>query len=435
MKKVHLVEVGSAEAGAQRLALPEQVRLAMFEIAESAKEGLLALAVGAGLAVLHECMEHEVDQVVGPKGRHNRERVAKRHGRVDGEVTLGGRRVPVSRPRLRSADDSVEVGLASYAEFAARDLLERVALERMLARVSTRRYGRAAEPVGAEVESRSRSTSKSAVSRAFVRGTRTALDELLSRELSGLELAVVMIDGLELAGMTHVVALGITPDGSKVPLSLREGSTENATVATALLSDLVERGLRLHEGQLFVLDGAKALRKAVRDVAGARAPVQRCHRHKERNVVDHLPDRERPWVRAKLRRAWAEPDHTAALAALKALERVLERSHPDAAASLREGLEETLTLTRLGVSGALKRTLCSTNPIESMIGTVRDTQRNVKRWRSGDMRMRWTAAGLAEAQRSFRRVKGHRDIPRLSATIRHQQNPSPTKEAAAPIAA
>jgi transposase-like protein len=435
VKKVHLVEVGSAEAEALRLALPEQVQLAMFEIAESAKEGLLALAVGAGLAVLHECMEHEVDQVVGPKGRHNRERVAKRHGRVDGEVTLGGRRVPVSRPRLRSADDSVEVGLASYAEFAARDLLERVALERMLARVSTRRYGRAAEPVGAEVESRSRSTSKSAVSRAFVRGTRTALDELLSRELSGLELAVVMIDGLELAGMTHVVALGITPDGSKVPLSLREGSTENATVATALLSDLVERGLRLHEEQLFVLDGAKALRKAVRDVAGARAPVQRCHRHKERNVVDHLPDCERPWVRAKLRRAWAEPDHTAALAALKALERVLERSHPDAAASLREGLEETLTLTRLGVSGALKRTLCSTNPIESMIGTVRDTQHNVKRWRSGDMRMRWTAAGLAEAQRSFRRVKGHRDIPKLSATIRHEQNPSPTKEAAAPIAA
>jgi len=435
VKKVHLVEVGSAEAEAQRLALPEQVQLAMFEIAESAKEGLLALAVGAGLAVLHECMEHEVDQVVGPKGRHNRERVAKRHGRVDGEVTLGGRRVPVSRPRLRSADDSVEVGLASYAEFAARDLLERVALERMLARVSTRRYDRAAEPVGAEVESRSRSTSKSAVSRAFVRGTRTALDELLSRELSGLELAVVMIDGLELAGMTHVVALGITPDGSKVPLSLREGSTENATVAIALLSDLVERGLRLHEEQLFVLDGAKALRKAVRDVAGARAPVQRCHRHKQRNVVDHLPDRERPWVRAKLRRAWAEPDHTAALAALKALERVLERSHPDAAASLREGLEETLTLTRLGVTGALKRTLCSTNPIESMIGTVRDTQHNVKRWRSGDMRMRWTAAGLAEAQRSFRRVKGHRDIPRLSATIRHEQNPSPTKEAAALIAA
>src|SRR6266508_287055 len=428
VKKVHLVEVGSVEAESQRLALPEQVQLAMFEIAESAKEGLLALAVGAGLAVLQECMEYEVDRVVGAKGRHDHERTAKRHGRVGGEVTLGG-------PRVRSADDSAEVALASYAEFASRDLLERVALERMLARVSTRRYERAGDPVGAQVEAASRSTSRSAISRAFVNGTRAALDELLARDLSGLELAIVMIDGIELAGMTHVVALGITTDGTKVPLSLREGSTENATVATALLADLCERGLRLHEQQLFVLDGAKALRKAVRDVAGARAPVQRCQRHKERNVLDHLPDRERPWVRAKLRKAWSEPDHVHALAALRALERAVERSHPDAAGSLREGLEETLTLTRLGVSGALKRTLRSTNPIESMIGTVRDTQHNVKRWRSGDMRMRWTAAGLAEAQRSFRRVKGHRDIPKLSAAIRHQQNPSPTKEAAALIAA
>src|SRR6266511_2037495 len=425
VKKVHLVEVGSVEAESQRLALPEQVQLAMFEIAESAKEGLLALAVGAGLAVLQECMEYEVDRVVGAKGRHDHERTAKRHGRVGGEVTLGGRRVPISRPRVRSADDSAEVALASYAEFASRDLLERVALERMLARVSTRRYERAGDPVGAQVEAASRSTSRSAISRAFVNGTRAALDELLARDLAG----------LELAGMTHVVALGITTDGTKVPLSLREGSTENATVATALLADLCERGLRLHEQQLFVLDGAKALRKAVRDVAGARAPVQRCQRHKERNVLDHLPDRERPWVRAKLRKAWSEPDHVHALAALRALERAVERSHPDAAGSLREGLEETLTLTRLGVSGALKRTLRSTNPIESMIGTVRDTQHNVKRWRSGDMRMRWTAAGLAEAQRSFRRVKGHRDIPKLSAAIRHQQNPSPTKEAAALIAA
>jgi len=435
VKKVHLVEVGSAGAEEQRLALPEQVQLAMFEIAESAKEGLLALAVGAGLAVLRECMEYEVDRVVGAKGRRDRERTAKRHGHVGGEVTLGGRRVPISRPRVRSADDSAEVALASYAAFASRDLLERVALERMLARVSTRRYGRAGDPVGAQVEAASRSTSKSAISRAFVNGTRAALDELLARDLSGLELAIVMLDGIELAGMTHVVALGITTDGTKVPLSLREGSTENATVATALLSDLSERGLRLHEQQLFVLDGAKALRKAVRNVAGARAPVQRCQRHKERNVVDHLPDRERPWVRVKLRKAWSEPDHAQALAALRALERALERTYPDAASSLREGLEETLTLTRLGVSGALKRTLCSTNPIESMIGTVRATQRNVKRWRAGDMRMRWTAAGLAEAQRGFRRVKGHRDIPKLSAAIRHQQNPSPTKEAAALIAA
>ena len=405
------------------------MQLALGEIAESAKEGLLALAVGAGLAVLHECMEHEVTERVGPKGSHDPDRAAKRHGHTAGEVTLGGRRAAVSRPRVRTADDSAEVGLESYAEFGARDVLEQVALERMLAGVSTRRSRRVAEPVGAEVEAKARSTSKSAVSRAFVVKTSAALDELLARRLDDTGLAVVMIDGLELAGATHIVALGITTDGTKIPLSLREGSTENATVATALLADLADRGLALHEEQLFVLDGAKALRKAVRDVAGPRALVQRCQRHKERNVADHLPERERAWVRAKLRKAWADPDHARALTALKALAGQLAKVHPDAAGSLREGLEETLTLTRLGVGGALERTLCSTNPIESMLSTVRHTQRNVKRWRDGDMRRRWTAAGMAEAQKGFRRVKGHRDLPQLTAAIRRELNPTPTEEA------
>jgi transposase-like protein len=414
----------------QRVALPEEVQLRLGEIAEAAKEGLLAFAAAAGLAVVHEVMEHEVSEVVGPRGRHDADRAAKRHGHTSGEVTLGGRRVPVSRPRVRTADDGAEVALASYQEFGSRDPLERVALERMLAGVSTRRSRRVAEPVGDEIEAQARSVSRSAVSRAFVGRTRAALDELLARDLSEVELAVVMIDGIELAGMTHVVALGLTPDGTKLPLSLREGSTENATVATALLADLVDRGLRLHEEQLFVLDGAKALRKAVRDVVGTRAPVQRCRRHKERNVADHLPERERPWVRALLRRAWTNPDHAAALAALKALARQLEKVHPDAAGSLREGMEETLTLTRLGIGGALARTLCSTNPLESMLSTVRRTQRNVKRWRDGDMRLRWTAAGMAEAQHSFRRVKGHRDLPKLTAAIRRELNPTPTEEAA-----
>ncbi len=434
MSKLHLVEVGTPEAS--RLDLPEHVQLSLAEIGGVAKEGLLALAVGTGLAVLHETMEWEVERVVGPKGRHDARRGAKRHGHTPGEVTLGGRRVPISRPRARSADDRAEVELASYRTFASRDLLAGVVLERMLAGVSTRRSRGVGEPVGAQVEARTRSVSKSSVSRTFVSATRAALDELLACDLSGLELAVVMVDGIELAGATHVVALGITADGTKVPLSLREGSTENATVATALLSDLSDRGLRLHEEQLFVLDGAKALRKAVRDVAGVRAPVQRCQRHKERNVVDHLPERERAWVRAKLRKAWADPDHTAALSSLRALACQLAKVHPDAAGSLREGLEETLTLTRLGVGGALKRTLCSTNPIESMISTVRRTQRNIKRWRDGDMRLRWTAAGMAEAQRSFRRVKGHRDLPKLTTAIRREQHPNtPTEEAATLIAA
>jgi transposase-like protein len=232
--------------------LPDEVQLRLGEIADAAKEGLLALAAAAGLAVLEECMEHEVEQVVGPKGRHDANRAAKRHGRTGGEVTLGGRRVPVSRRRVRSADDGAEIALESYTEFGSRDLLERVALERMLAGVSTRRSRGVAEPVGSEIEADARSTSKSAVSRAFVGKTRAALDELLARRLDDVELAVVMIDGIELAGATHVVALGITPDGTKLPLSLREGSTENATIATALLSDLVDRGLALHEQLLLV---------------------------------------------------------------------------------------------------------------------------------------------------------------------------------------
>jgi len=434
--KLHVVEVVEADEQAAGLELPEHVQLSLAGIAGQAKEGLLALAVDAGLAVLHETMEWEVERLVGPKGRHDRERTAKRHGHTPGEVTLGARRVPISRPRVRTADDTAEIGLDSYQEFASRDLLGGVVLERMLAGVSTRKSRRVDEPVGEQVRAEARSTSKSAVSRSFVAKTRTALAELLGRDLSDLELAVVMIDGIDLADLTHVVALGITTDGTKVPLSLREGSTENATVATALLADLVDRGLRLSEDQLYVLDGAKALRKAVRDVAGPRALVQRCRIHKSRNVCGHLPERERPWVRAKLSKAWTDPDHTRALASLKALAAQLEKVHPDAAGSLREGMEETLTLTRLGITGTLERTLSSTNCIESMFDTVRTTQRNVKRWRDGDMRLRWTAAGMAEAQRGFRRVKGFRDLPNLTNAIHRELNPTvPTEEAVTLIAA
>lgn len=434
MSKLHVVEV--AEAGQASLVLPEHVQVSLAGIAGQAKDGLLALAVGTGLAVLHESMEWEVQRIVGPKGRHDRERTAKRHGHTDGEVTLGGRRVQVSRLRVRTADDSEEIALDSYQEFASRDLLGQVMLERMLAGVSTRKSRRVDEPVGEQVVAQARSTSKSAVSRAFIAKTRTALSELLGCDFCDLELAVLLIDGIDLADITHVVALGITTDGTKVPLSLREGSTENATVATALLADLVDRGLKLGEQQLYVLDGAKALRKAVRDVAGPRALVQRCQIHKSRNVCGHLPEKERAWVHAKLRKAWTDPNHERALASLKALAAQLEKVHPDAAGSLREGMTETLTLTRLRVTGTLLRTLSSTNCIESMFDTVRTTQRNVKRWRDGDMRLRWTAAGMAEAQRSFRRVKGHRDLPKLIQAIHRELNPTiPTKEAVTLIAA
>ena len=414
--------VSLAPAGlASETVLPLRVQEALGELVGSAQEGLLALSVGVGLGVLAELLEEEVIEVVGAKGKHDPDRVAVRHGHEAGEVTLGGRRVQVERPRVRSANGQAELPLQTYAHFADRDPLTQVMLERMLAGVSTRRYRRTQEPVGSEVEASARSTSRSAVSRSFVERTRRALGELMSRRLDDVRLAAMMIDGLELQGRTNVVALGITTEGVKIPLGLWQGSTENATVATALLSDLVERGLDPEQGILFVIDGAKALRKAIRNVFGA-APVQRCVRHKERNVIDHLPERDRPAVKQRLRRAWALADHARALGQLRQLADELERSNPGAAGSLREGMEETLTLTRLGVTGSLKRTLESTNPCESMIEIVRRTQRNVKRWSSGEMALRWTAAGMLEAEKQFRKIIGYRDLATLVIAIEHEHD-------------
>jgi transposase-like protein len=240
-----------------------------------------------------------------------------RHGQEAGSVTLGGRRVAVDRPRARAADGSGEVALATYAYFADRDALTGVVMERMLAGVSTRRYARTQEPVGSDVEQTSRSTSKSAVSRTFVARTSERLGELTARRLDDMRLAVLMLDGIDLKGRTNVVALGITTEGVKIPLGLWEGSTENAAVATALLADLLDRGLDISQGVLCLLDGAKALRKAVRDVLGHDTPVQRCVRHKERNVLDHLPERERPAIKRRLRAACKLDDHAAALDACR----------------------------------------------------------------------------------------------------------------------
>jgi len=396
--------------------LPQGVQDALGELAGAAKEGLLALSVGVGLGVLSEMMEAELDEVVGPKHATLPERTAVRHGHEDGEVTLGGRRVVVKRPRARSADDEHEVPLATYAYFADRDPLTRVVLEQMLAGVSTRRFSRTREPVGEKVLADERSASKSAVSREFVGRTREHLDALMSRNLGDVRLAALMVDGIELKGRCCVVALGVTTEGVKLPLGLWDGSTENKTVTAHLLADLVDRGLDVEQGVLVVLDGSKALRAAVGEVFGP-VPVQRCIRHKERNVLDHLPERDRPAVKTRLRRAWASENYALALDALRTLASELEHSHPGAAASLREGLEETLTLTRLQIRGPLKKTLSSTNPIESMIEIIRRTSRNVKRWQSGDMCLRWTAAGMLEAEQQFRKVIGYTDLAKLALAV------------------
>jgi putative transposase len=430
MQKVTAPQVATADGAAKR-ELPEPVQEALGDLAGAAKEGLLALSVGVGLGVVHELMEAEVTEVAGPKGKNDPERAAVRHGHEDGKVTLGGRRAPVSRPRMRSVPEDQELRLATYEHFSDRDPLTDLVFERIMAGASARSYERAAEPVGEDVEEDSSSTSKSAVSRAFVEKTRTALGELMSRRLEDVRLAALMIDGLELAERTHVVALGITTEGVKVPLGLWEGSTENATVARSLLADLVDRGLDPEQGILFVIDGAKALVSAIRKVFGEAAPIQRCVRHKERNVLDHLDESEQQVVRGRLRSAWELDDHHTATQRLKVLARELDRSCPSAAASLREGLEETVTVQRLGASERLRRTLASTNPCESMIEIVRKTQGKVKRWKGGDMRMRWTAAGMLEAERQFRRIIGYRDLANLAVAVEREALaalPSPTRE-------
>ncbi len=416
MRKVSGATVVATSAVAER-ALPPQIQEALGELVGAAREGLLALSVGVGLSVVHELMELEVDEVVGPKGKHNASRSAKRHGHEDGSMTLGGRRVQVRRPRVRSADDRRELTVETYEYFADRDPLTRSVMDRMLAGVSTRRFARVGEPVGADVDAESSCRSKTSVSEMFVERTQSALEELMSRRLDDVRLAVMMLDGIEIAERTHVVALGITTDGVKIPLGLWEGSTENATLAKTLLADLVDRGLDPEQAILFVIDGSKALRRAIKDVFGVHAVVHRCHRHKERNVCDLLPERDRDQIRARMRAAWALSDAGLARQRLELLAGEVERTWPDAARSLREGLDDTLTLMRLGISGNLAKTLSSTNPCESMIEIVRSTQRNVKRWRDGDMRRRWTAAGMLVAEQQFRRIIGYRDLATLVIAI------------------
>jgi putative transposase len=383
--------------------LPAEVRLALAEIAGAARDGLLAMSVAAGMAVMQAMFDAEITAACGPKGKHDPDRAAVRHGAGQGSVVLGGRRVPVTRPRARTVDGS-EVPLAAYRLFAADDPLSRVVLERTVAAAAT-------------------STSRSAISRRFVAQTRTALAELLSRDLSSLDVKVLMVDGEHLADRCCVVALAITADGTKVPVGLWDGATENKTVVRALLADLVARGLDATDGLLVVLDGAKALAAAVREVFGATAVIQRCTLHKRRNVAEHLPEKEKPWVDAKLVKAFGHPDPAQGLRNARHLATLLDKGYPGAAASLREGLEEMFTVARLGIDGRLATTLVTSNPIDSMISIARTTNRNVTHWKDGEMVLRWTAAGMINAERSFRRVKGYKQMPQLVAALYRHAHP------------
>ncbi|HEX9177667.1 MAG TPA: IS256 family transposase [Mycobacterium sp.] len=422
MKTVPTVRLADMTDAATLPDLPEEIRLAMTDIAGAARDGLMAMSVAAGLAVMQVMFEAEIAGVAGPKGKHDPGRAALRHGQGRGSVTLGGRRVAVDRPRARTVDGH-EVPLTSYTQFASDDLLSQVVMERMLAGVATRRHARTGEPVGTQVVEQAKSTSRSAISRRFVRQTETALGELMARDLSGEDIKVLMLDGEHMAERCVVVALAITADGTKKPVGLWDGSTENKTVVRALLADLVARGLAFDDGLLVVLDGAKALSAAVREVFGDKALIQRCTLHKRRNVADHLPDKDKAWVDAKLVKAFGHADPDTGLRNAKSLAAQLEKNYPGAAASLREGLDEMFTVARLGIDGRLAKTLTTSNPVESMISIARATNRNVTRWRDGQMVLRWTAAGMLNAERSFRRIKGHKQMPQLVAALRRHAHP------------
>jgi putative transposase len=399
-----------------RHALPESVSVAMGEIAEDVQEGLLALAVGTGLQVMAAMMAQDVAAVCGPKGKHDPARSAVRHGTEAGAVTLGGRRVPVSRPRMRASDGTGEVPVPSYELFRSTEVLGRMAMGRMLAGLSTRRYPVGLEPVGQRVEAAARSTSKSAVSRRFVAATETALADLLAAPLHELDLVALLVDGVHFGEHLCVVALGIGIDGTKHPLGLAEGSTENTSVVSDLLTGLRDRGLDTTHPILVGVDGGKALRAAVVRVFD-HPVIHRCQLHKIRNVADKLPDHLAATVTKRMRAAYHAESAIMAEAQLEALAKELDRTHPGAAGSLREGLAETLTVLRLGVSPTLARTLRSTNSIESMISIARDHSSNVKNWQNGQMALRWCAAGMIEARRQFRRVNGHLHLPALRAAL------------------
>jgi putative transposase len=369
----------------------------------------------AGLSAVMELLESERAELCGARYRHHSGRNAVRGGHMSSSLVLGGRRVAIKRPRVRSCDGR-ELVLPSWKAWTARDPLTRRAMEQMLLGVSTRRYARSLETLPPGLQQRA--IGRSAVSRRFITHTEHKLTQLLSQSLANLDLAVLMIDGVHFGNHVVLVALGIDVEGNKWVLGLWEGATENAAACKALLANLAERGLPTNRALLVVIDGSKALARAVHDVFGARALLQRCREHKKRNVTDALPKPARTAMRQFLNRAYAGDDATHTAQRLEQQARQLERTHPGAAAALREGLEETLTVTRLGLPDKLRRALCTTNAIENLFSRVRAIAHRVACWRDGYMVLRWSAAALTECQPTFRRIYGAGDLGVLVRALR-----------------
>jgi transposase-like protein len=385
-----------------------QMVLPMAEMVGWLRKGVGELVRQAGLQLMDLLMQEEVRGLVGERSQRHAGRTANRWGSEQGYCVVMGQKVPVKRPRVRTTEDR-EVRLGSYEMFHRGEPLTETVWEKLMLGLSTRKYGQAvrqfSEAYGLE---------KSAVSEHFIEASRAKLKDLMERRLDKMRLCALLIDATPFEGQQMVVALGIGEDGRKTILGIRQGATDNATVVGELLGDLVERGLDFTEPRLYVLDGGKALSAAVKKHAGESAPIQRCQVHKRRNVLDHLTDEQKPAVAKKLNAAYALEDYAGAKQALNALQHELMDLNPSAARSLGEGMEETLTVHRLHVPKQLRKTLASTNVIESAFSIVERFCRNVKRWHGGDQRERWVGSGLLVAQNQFRRVTGYKQIPALT---------------------
>ena len=411
MKKPYQIESQQAVKRLERMAAEGnaavQLVLPLAETLGWLRRGVGELIRQAGLQLMEVMMEEEVRALVGERSQPQPERTANRWGREKGYCVVMGQKVPVQRPRVRTTEDK-EVHLGSYEMFHRGEPLTETVWEKLMLGLSTRNYGQVVreftEAYGLE---------KSAISEHFIEASRTKLKEMLERKLDKMKFCALVIDATPFAGQQMVAALGISHDGRKMILGLRQGATENATVVGELLGDLANRGLDFSEPRLYVLDGGKALSTAVKKYAGESAAIQRCQVHKRRNVLDHLTDEQKPSVAKKLNAAYALEDHAAAKLALHTLHRELMDLNPSAARSLEEGLEETLTVHRLHMPPQLRETLGSTNVIESAFSIVGRVCSNVKRWHGGDQRERWVGSGLLVAEKQFRRIQGYKQIPIL----------------------
>jgi len=384
----------------------------------------------AGIGALEQMLGEDAERLAGPRHSRGGGRVGHRWGPTRGKIGFHGGKVVVHRPRVRGYDGH-EVQLPSWTAAQAEDWLGRWAMNLMLINVSTRKLKRAVRlPEGDLPSLVGDGTSKSAASRRFVALSAERMAAWMESDLSKLDLLVIQIDGLHLGSdLVLVAALGIDGEGHKHPLGLIEGATENASVVQALLDNLIERGLDPKVCRLFIIDGAKALSKAIRSTFGAHTPIQRCQIHKARNVIERLPRSLHAAVRRTLRQAWELDDADKAERLLRNLARRLDQEAPGVAASILEGLDEMLTVNRLGLPERLRRSLACTNSIENMMGTVRRVCRNVKRWRNPAMALRWTAAGMLEAAKGFRRLKAHKQLPILRAALAaHAVKPVVTKK-------